>query len=329
MALDDAVALLADGRTATMLFDAAARRAGRARAGRGRRRRRRHAARAARPRGRRDGRRRRGQRGQAGARGLARRRRGRRLRRVAGPPARSTSSSTASAATSRARRSRSSRRGGRMLSYGLASGAGRASAPRRPPRAASRSSSPTAPGALRAAPSGRCAAGLTPVIGQRFPLEQRSRRPCRDRVARDHRQDTLESADRRRARLGRCQCHTFPPRCSRMSDQRPRRPPSPPVRCVISSTHSHRDVDADGAAARGSAHVGALRADPAESRGPDVPRPAAARSARTVDSPARADLGGRQRRVPDADLNSSVYLRAAVDLDRAARGALADRRAPV
>ena len=48
MALDDAVALLADGRTATMLTDAAAIAARRARAGPGRRGRRRHAARPAR-----------------------------------------------------------------------------------------------------------------------------------------------------------------------------------------------------------------------------------------------------------------------------------------
>ena len=170
MALDDAVALLADGRTATMLADAAAVAAGErvlvlaAAGGVGT-----LLVQLAR-RGGRDRRRRGRQRGQArrGRRRSAPRRCSTRT-----PPGRSTWSSTASAARSPARRSRSSRRGGRMLSYGLASGTWAGISPRRPRRAASRSSSPTATRRRCAAtPSARWPAGSTPVIGQRFPLER-------------------------------------------------------------------------------------------------------------------------------------------------------------
>ena len=157
MALDHAVALLADGRTATMLTARRGDRARRARARRGRRGRRRHAARPARQGGGRDRRRRGRQRGQARAR------RARSAptsssttRAPAGPPARSTSSSTASAARSPAPRSPSSRAGGRMLSYGLASGSWAGiDAEEAAARGVALVQPDRSPAALRAAPSAR------------------------------------------------------------------------------------------------------------------------------------------------------------------------------
>ena len=80
--LDHAVALLADGRTATLLTDAAALQPGERVLGSGRGGRRRHAARPARPPRRRDRDRRGEHRGQAPTRGLAGRRRDDRLRRT-------------------------------------------------------------------------------------------------------------------------------------------------------------------------------------------------------------------------------------------------------
>ena len=172
MALDDAVALLADGRTATMLAAAAAIAAGRARAvlaaagGVGtllvqlarRRARSSSAPWAARP--------------SCGVVALARRR-GRALRGRSPGPFDVVFDGVGGDARPR-RRSPSSRAGGRMLSYGLASGTW-AGDRRRGGRGARRHARPARPlpgGAARATPSARWPAALKPVIGQRFPLER-------------------------------------------------------------------------------------------------------------------------------------------------------------
>ena len=96
--------------------------------------------------------------------------------------------------------------------------------------------------------------------------------------------------------------------------------PSGPVRADLEHALAIATFDADGAGDGGPLHAAALRPGAAGPRGPDVPGPAAP-------SPLTEAMDELQRALIweadnaeflDANLNSSVYLRAAGHLDRAA-----------